>query len=55
MAKVVIIGAGSQVFAGTLTRDILAYEATSDTQFGYVDINATKLELKPSAALLTLP
>jgi alpha-galactosidase len=45
MAKVVMIGAGSQVFAGTLTRDILAYEATSDTQFGYVDINATKLEL----------
>ena len=45
MAKVVIIGAGSQVFAGTLTRDILAYEATSDTEFGYVDINATKLEL----------
>ena len=45
MAKVVIIGAGSQVFAGTLTRDILAYEATSDTEFGYMDIDADKLEL----------
>jgi len=44
MAKVVIIGAGSLGFAGALTRDILAYEATSDTEFGYVDINPTRLD-----------
>ncbi len=44
MAKVVIIGGGSLGFAGGLTRDILAYEATSDTEFAYVDIDKTRLD-----------
>lgn len=45
MAKVVIIGGGSLGFAGGLTRDILAYEATRDTEFVYVDIDPTRLDL----------
>ena len=45
MAKVVIIGGGSLVFAGGLTRDILSYEATQDAEFVYVDIDPTRLEL----------
>lgn len=45
MAKVVIIGGGSLGFAGGLTRDILSYEATSNAQFTYVDIDPTRLDL----------
>src|SRR5210317_562929 len=45
MAKVVIIGGGRLGFAGGLTRDILAYEATRDAQFTYVDIDPRRLEL----------
>ena len=45
MAKVVIIGGGSLVFAGGLTRDILSFEATSDAEFHYVDIDPTRLDL----------
>src|SRR5210317_1829723 len=45
MAKVVIIGGGSLGFAGGLTRDILSYEATSDANFVYVDIDETRLDL----------
>ena len=45
MAKVVIIGGGSLGFAGGLTRDILSYEATSDAEFVYVDIDPTRLDL----------
>ena len=45
MAKVVIIGGGSLGFAGGLTRDILAYEATQDAEFVYVDIDPKRLEL----------
>ena len=44
MAKVVIIGGGSLVFAGGLTRDILSYEATQDAEFVYVDIDPKRLE-----------
>ena len=45
MAKVVIICGGSLGFAGGLTRDILSYEATSDAQFTYVDIDPMRLDL----------
>src|SRR5210317_1560766 len=45
MAKVVIIGGGSLGFAGGLTRDILAYEATNDTEFVYVDVDPVRLDL----------
>jgi alpha-galactosidase len=45
MAKVVIIGGGSMVFAGGLTRDILAKEATSATEFAYVDVDEKRLDL----------
>lgn len=45
MAKVVIIGGGSLVFAGGLTRDILSYDATCDTEFVYVDIDPMRLDL----------
>lgn len=45
MAKVVIIGGGSLGFAGGLTRDILSYEATNDTEFVYVDIDPVRLDL----------
>jgi alpha-galactosidase len=45
MSKVVIIGGGSLGFAGGLTRDILSYEATSDAEFVYVDIDETRLDL----------
>lgn len=45
MAKVVIIGGGSLVFAGGLTRDILSYEATQDAEFVYVDIDPKRLDL----------
>ena len=45
MAKVVIIGGGSLVFAGGLTRDILSYEAMQDSEFAYVDIDPTRLDL----------
>jgi len=45
MARVVIIGGGSLNFAGGLTRDILSYEATCDTEFVFVDIDPRRLEL----------
>lgn len=45
MAKIVIIGGGSLGFAGGLTRDILSYEATSDAEFVYVDIDPIRLDL----------
>ncbi len=45
MPKVVILGGGSLGFAGGLTRDILAYAATSKTEFVYVDIDPRRLEL----------
>jgi alpha-galactosidase len=45
MVKVVIIGGGSMNFAGGLTRDILSYEATCDTEFVYVDIDPRRLDL----------
>jgi alpha-galactosidase len=44
MAKVVIIGGGSMTFAGTLTRDILSYEALRKTEFVYVDIDERRLD-----------
>ena len=44
MAKIVIIGGGSLVFAGGLTRDILSYEATQDAEFVYVDVDPTRLK-----------
>ena len=45
MAKVVIIGGGSLGFAGGLTRDILSYDATSDAEFVFVDVDPTRLDL----------
>ncbi len=45
MAKVVVIGGGSLVFAGGLTRDILSYEAMRETEFVYVDIDPVRLDL----------
>ena len=54
MAKVVIIGGGSLVFAGGLTRDILSYEATQDATFTYVDIDPRRLELGVQYAQRTI-
>ncbi|RMD81720.1 MAG: alpha-glucosidase/alpha-galactosidase, partial [Lentisphaerae bacterium] len=42
--KVVIIGAGSFVFASRLIADILSYPELQDTHFGLVDIDPKRLE-----------
>jgi alpha-galactosidase len=45
MAKIVIIGAGSLVFASRLTTDILAVPALADSTIVYVDIDQAVLDL----------
>ena len=45
MTKIVIIGAGSLVFASRLTIDTLAVPALADSQLVYVDIEQDALEL----------
>ncbi len=44
MAKVVIIGAGSLGFSRKLMIDVLSYPELRDTEFGLVDIDATRLK-----------
>ncbi len=43
--KVTIIGAGSVVFARTVIRDILSFEALRDSDLSLMDIDAERLEL----------
>lgn len=45
MTKIVIIGAGSLVFASRLTTDILAVPALANSHIAYVDIDADALDL----------
>ncbi len=45
MPKIVLIGAGSVVFAKTLIADILSFPALQQGTLGLVDLNAERLEL----------